>query len=109
MASEAKKRGCSDGERPTKRSKQDAIDPSTNPYLAHMYDGTAQGSNSTTLGKRRDGGDSILNTFVRHQTTAEQARKAEDGPNSAFTGKPLSNQYFKILETRRELPVHAQR
>lgn len=109
MVSEAKKRAGSDGEPPNKRSKQETMDPSTNPYLAHMYEGSAQGSNSVGMGKRRDAGDSILNTFVRHQTTAEQAQKAEDGPNNAVNGKPLSNQYFQILKTRRNLPVHAQR
>ena len=37
------------------------------------------------------------------------ARKAEDGPNNPFTDQPLSANYFKILQTRRGLPVHAQR
>jgi pre-mRNA-splicing factor ATP-dependent RNA helicase DHX15/PRP43 len=105
MSSEAKKRAGSDGERPTKRPKAESMDPSSNPYLAHIYDGS---QNDAGMVKGGDG-DSILNSFERRNTTAEQAMKAEDGPNNPFSGKPLSNQYFKILETRRNLPVHAQR
>ena len=55
-------------------------------------------SNGSTFGDLR-----------RHATTAAQAKAAEDGPNNPFTGKPLSQQYFRILKTRRDLPVHAQR
>lgn len=33
----------------------------------------------------------------------------EDGPNNAFTGRPLSEKYFQILQARRQLPVHSQR
>jgi len=109
MAFETKKRAAADGERPNKRPKQETMDPSTNPYLAHLYEGSAQGSNSVRLGEWECDGDSILHTFVRHETTAEQAEQAENGPYNAFNGKPLSNQYFKILETRRKLPVHTQR
>ena len=113
MAYEAKKRAGSDGERPNKRTKAVETDPSTNPYLAHMYDGSEQNANGVGMGKRggANGGysDSILNTFVRHNTTAEQCMKAEDGPTNPFNGKPLSKKYFGILETRRNLPVHQQR
>ena len=48
-------------------------------------------------------------SFQLHATTAKDARKAEDGPNNPFNGKTLSDNYFAILETRRNLPVHAQR
>ncbi|KAL7274102.1 DEAH-box ATP-dependent RNA helicase prp43 [Rhizina undulata] len=111
MASEDKKRG-SETERPgkTKRSKQqtDNIDPSNNPYLAHMYQ-----DDNTYLDRSNGNGNglerTILSTFKRHQTTAKQAMKAERGPKNPFNGKPLSQQYFRILEKRRDLPVHSQR
>lgn len=82
------------------------MDPSQNPYLAHMYE-----EDTGSAGRPGKGGntESILNTFRRHQTTTEQANKAEDGPLNPFNGNPLSNQYFKILKTRRNLPVHQQR
>lgn len=47
--------------------------------------------------------------LVRHQTTAEDAIKLEDGPVNPFTGEQFSDSYFKILKLRRDLPVHAQR
>ncbi|KAF8246893.1 P-loop containing nucleoside triphosphate hydrolase protein [Wilcoxina mikolae CBS 423.85] len=111
MASESKKRPGSDGERPSKRPKAtDPLDPSTNPYLAHMYDGSEQNANGIALGKRgSNDGETVLHSFQRHNTTADQAMMAEDGPNNPFNFKPLSNQYFRILETRRNLPVHQQR
>ena len=58
---------------------------------------------------RSDGNETILSTFKRHQTTAELASMAEDGPENPMNGKPLSKNYFKILQSRRNLPVHAQR
>ena len=63
-------------------------------------------------GKNRTNGFSQgtgLLKFPRHATTTSMANKAEDGPSNAFNGKPLSQQYFNILKTRRGLPVHAQR
>lgn len=93
-----KKRSGSDGDRSTKRQKgTDATDPSQNPYLAHMYS------------DNQSNGGSILNTFTRYQTTVADATKAEDGPENPFNGRQLSKNYFKILETRRNLPVHQQR
>lgn len=84
-----------------KRQKTAAeMDPKANPYLAHMYDN--DDSNGAANG-------SALSKFRRHKTTCEDAQKAEDGPNNPFTGQPLSNKYFGILKTRRDLPVHAQR
>ena len=47
--------------------------------------------------------------LLRHATTAAMAEKAEDGPTNPFNGQPLSNKYFSILKTRRNLPVHVQR
>lgn len=93
-----------------------------NPYLAHMYedqndsgyntgysngDGNGNGVSLTKQYGRSDG-NSMAN-MPRHKTTAEMAKKAEDGPNNPYSGKPLSKQYFNILKSRRGLPVHAQR
>lgn len=91
-----------------KRLKTEAtdLDPRDNPYLAHMYADEQQtnGSQSWT-----DGSQSILAGFKRHSTTAAMAKKAEDSKINPFNGKPMSERYFSILKTRRDLPVHAQR
>lgn len=50
-----------------------------------------------------------LKGFKRRKTTAEQAEKVEDGKINPFNDQPFSDKYFKILKTRRDLPVHAQR
>ncbi|KAL8708288.1 MAG: hypothetical protein Q9225_007622 [Loekoesia sp. 1 TL-2023] len=110
-----------DGAR-VKRLKTEDSDPKKNPYLAHMYEdqddsgyntGYSNGDgigNGVKLGKQNGWGDSTqMASMPRHKTTADMARKAEDGPNNAFSGKPLSKQYFNILKARRGLPVHAQR
>lgn len=93
MAYEDKKRGGEETGYPSKRPKPE-MDPAQNPYLAHMY---------------QDDGRGVLSTFVRHKTTSKDATRAENGPANPFNGNPLSKQYFKILETRRNLPVHQQR
>lgn len=85
-----------------KRVKTD-LDPASNPYLAHMYEngdgnGYSNGSRSSPFDKLK-----------RHATTSQNAHDAEDGPNNPFNGQPLSQQYFNILKTRRDLPVHKQR
>ncbi|KAI9832297.1 MAG: DEAH-box ATP-dependent RNA helicase prp43 [Sarea resinae] len=98
-----------------KRVKTSAADsdPRSNPYLAHMYDESAQDGYSNGGGRRGrmngSGGDTPLARFERHGTTAAMAQAAEDGPNNPFNNQPLSKQYFNILKTRRDLPVHAQR
>ncbi|KAI4086666.1 MAG: hypothetical protein LQ344_007370 [Seirophora lacunosa] len=112
-----------DGAR-VKRLKTEDSDSKMNPYLAHMYEdqnnndsgystGYSNGDGYGTgvkLGPHTGwGGGSVMANMPRHKTTADMARKAEEGPNNAFTGKPLSKQYFNILKTRRGLPVHAQR
>jgi hypothetical protein len=84
-----------------KRPRTGELDPSTNPYLAHMYENTDNGAN----GSAQTG----LSHFKRHATTALQAHAAEDGPNNPFNNVPLSERYFNILKTRRDLPVHKQR
>lgn len=47
--------------------------------------------------------------LTRHQTSAEDGMKFEDGPNNMFNGNELSKKYFDILKVRRDLPVHVQR
>ena len=79
------------------------MDPTSNPYLAHHYNGNGNGYASA------QNNSSLLAHFERHNTTAEQAHIAEDGPNNPFNGTPLSSSYFSILKTRRDLPVHKQR
>ncbi|KAI3402516.2 PRP43 [Candida oxycetoniae] len=50
-----------------------------------------------------------FNGLVRHQTTSKDAERLENGPKNPFTGEGFSQTYYKILETRRNLPVHSQR
>jgi pre-mRNA-splicing factor ATP-dependent RNA helicase DHX15/PRP43 len=78
------------------------MDPAANnPYLAHWND------EKPTKGEYN--GSNALADFKRHATTSKQANAAEDGPNNAFTGRPLSSKYMSILKKRRDLPVHQQR
>lgn len=51
----------------------------------------------------------LASGLTRHQTSADDGMKFEDGPNNMFNGKPLSTKYFDILKVRRDLPVHVQR
>ncbi|KAI9846552.1 MAG: DEAH-box ATP-dependent RNA helicase prp43 [Thelocarpon superellum] len=87
-------------------------DPRSNPYLAHMYEdtqyqyGNGQASPGPTNG---NGSNRGLDGFTRHKTTAAMAHEVEDGPSNPFNGQSLSKQYFNILHTRRNLPVHQQR
>lgn len=78
------------------------MNPKANPYLAHMYDDQDGYSNGVNKAK-------LLAGLTRHETTAEQAKVAEDGPYNPFTGQQFSKRYMSILKTRRNLPVHAQR
>ena len=102
---------------------QQQSDPKKNPYLAHMYgsdeedeggigiNGNGYGSNGHATRHTSQFGSttSSLEAFQRHKTTSAQAARAEDGPHNPFTGTSLSQKYFDILRTRRNLPVHAQR
>jgi hypothetical protein len=85
------------------------MDPKANPYLAHMYDDQDEGGGGYSNGGYNGRKDDLLSGFTRHQTTAEQAKVAEDGPYNPFTGQQFSKRYLSILKTRRNLPVHAQR
>jgi pre-mRNA-splicing factor ATP-dependent RNA helicase DHX15/PRP43 len=76
-------------------------DAASNPYLAHW--------NDEKPAKSEYGSSNALAHFQRHATTTKQANQAEDGPNNAFTGRPLSSKYMSILKKRRDLPVHQQR
>lgn len=117
----ADRRPEADDQSRVKRQKTTAteMDPKSNPYLAHMYEtapvenGYSNGySNGYELTKPRLGGSqqgTALSKFPRHATDASMAKRAEDGPNNPFNGQSLSKQYFNILKTRRNLPVHAQR
>ena len=92
-----------------------SVDPKSNPYLAHMYEedesygGYSNGYGKTMARTSKVSDASTLARLPRHRTTAAMAKEAENGPNNAFTGMPLSSQYFNILKTRRNLPVHVQR
>ncbi|KAF2461204.1 P-loop containing nucleoside triphosphate hydrolase protein [Lineolata rhizophorae] len=97
-----------------KRQRTDDRDPRNNPYLAHHYDDAAASAAGPQFNSRKGKSNGAasgrsLDAFKRHETIAADARKAEDGPNNPFTAAPLSQQYFRILKTRRDLPVHAQR
>jgi hypothetical protein len=85
-----------------KRQKTE-IDPADNPYLAHMNHRESNG------GRSYGASSGLLSHFQRHASTTQQASKAEDGPSNPFNGNNLSDRYFSILKTRRDLPVHAQR
>lgn len=101
--------------------KEKPKDSKYNPYLALMdqqengqeeegtgySNGYGHGLKSGKMNGASTG--TTLANFPRHATTAAMANKAEDGPKNPFNGKPLSKQYFNILKTRRNLPVHAQR
>lgn len=95
-----------------KKPRTGDLEPASNPYLAHMYEETNDYSNGYGSRNGYGNGSSIntsLTKFKRHQTTALQAHTAEDGPNNPFNNAPLSKQYFNILKSRRDLPVHKQR
>ena len=108
--------GFDDGSVPAKRQKMssESTDPRSNPYLAHMYEATdtnGYGNGYSTPPRRMNGvvNGGPLSELQRHKTTAALAKKAEDGQVNPFTGEALSQRYFSILKTRRDLPVHAQR
>jgi pre-mRNA-splicing factor ATP-dependent RNA helicase DHX15/PRP43 len=95
-----------------KRPRTGDLDPKANPYLAHMYEPEESYNNGYKSRNGNSYGSSErtgLSGFKRHETTALQAHTAEDGPANPFNNAPLSAQYFNILKTRRDLPVHKQR
>lgn len=109
----ATKRSVGEEEYSAKRQKMDGVglDPKANPYLAHMYDDETQGAAAYSNGysSRNVPPGGLLSDIERHHSTAKLAQQAEDGPMNPFTGNHLTDRYHKILKTRRNLPVHAQR
>lgn len=104
--------GFSDDKRAVKKQKMSGADPKANPYLAHMYDEEDHSGGVSLFADRKSqqtNGATPLSSFERYATTAKQATLAEDGPKNPFNGKPLSERYFSILKTRRNLPVAQQR
>lgn len=88
-----------------KKEERDDDEP-YNPYLAHIYEGNGRSNGfKTTKGPA----DSPLAGMTFRETTAEQALTAEDSKSNPFTGRPHSQKYFGILQTRRDLPVSKQR
>jgi pre-mRNA-splicing factor ATP-dependent RNA helicase DHX15/PRP43 len=77
-------------------------DETYNPYLAHTYQNDQNGWGSRETGSK-------LDSMKRRATTAKEAEVAEDGDLNPWTSQPHSQQYFRILKTRRDLPVHKQR
>ncbi|KAK9471987.1 P-loop containing nucleoside triphosphate hydrolase protein [Dipodascopsis tothii] len=92
-------------ERANKRQKS-SDDTKSNPYLSHLDD-EQDHSYSSPAARLNIKGTTM--DLIQHKTTADQATKAEDGPNNFFNGKRLSQKYFDILKVRRDLPVHQQR
>ncbi|QUC16531.1 uncharacterized protein UV8b_00772 [Ustilaginoidea virens] len=86
-----------------KKSKKSDREEKYNPYLAHLDQDSTNGYGDEPPP------DSPFSGLKRRATTATQAAKVEDSAYNPFTGKAHSQQYFKILETRRGLPVHKQR
>jgi len=107
----------------TNPAKRQKMDTKNNPYLAHMqepddaaddggYENGFTGDSTPNLKATSNGygqPKDHLKGMKRHATTTKQAQAAEDGPQNAFNGNQLSERYFGILKTRRNLPVHAQR
>ncbi|KAL6719541.1 DEAH-box ATP-dependent RNA helicase prp43 [Lecanora helva] len=99
---------------------KDEDEAKSNPYLAHMYEGGQEEEDAGYNGYNNGYTNSIprknarsaaprLPRLPRHKSTAAMGTKAEDGPYNPFNGQILSSQYFSILKTRRNLPVHQQR
>lgn len=109
MAGDRKRISESDSLESAKRVKMGgSSDDKKNPYLAHLEQDDGQNGNGAYSNSTIPHG-SMLHKFSRRATTAKEASKAEDGDNNPFTGEPHSQQYFKILQGRRNLPVHKQR
>lgn len=103
-SSKISKRTSADAEESSrKKMKKGEGEEKYNPYLAHMYDGEENGD------ALEPGPNSPMAGMKRRQTTAAQAAKAEDSDTCPFTGRSHSQQYFQILEKRRDLPVCKQR
>ena len=103
-----------EGHEHTEESEDDQVVPSHGVKLPEDYYGA---QSQAPTGRKQETyklqstvpNGTVMSSFRRHKTNAAMAKTAEDGPNNPFTGKPLSQNYFRILKTRRDLPVHSQR
>ncbi|KAG5439636.1 hypothetical protein PCK2_000770 [Pneumocystis canis] len=84
-----------------KRQRQDE----ENPYLSHLK----TNSQNTKSNIYANNFNFLWGSFKRHQSTAEQAQKLENGSMNPFNNVLFSEKYFNILKKRQQLPVHAQR
>lgn len=91
--SDLKKRTSADPDEPSRKKPKMASSDKANPYLAHLEPDP----------------ESPLESLERRATTAAQAEKIEDLTHNPFTQEEHSQKYFKILQTRRDLPVNKQR
>ncbi|PUU82033.1 P-loop containing nucleoside triphosphate hydrolase protein [Tuber borchii] len=89
------KRHKSEPVSPPSGNTKSEIDPSKNPYLAHLY--PAEEDRGPLAG------------FKRHNTTAKMANIAEEGTFNPFSGNKFSDRYRNLLKGRRALPIPAQR
>lgn len=81
--------------------------PSENPYLQHEK---KKKTSKATETKDMEGSDPLAGLRRRH-VTGEQARAVLDNPTNVFAHdgpRPYSDNYAKVLEKRKELPVFAQ-
>ncbi|KAF7295019.1 p-loop containing nucleoside triphosphate hydrolase protein [Mycena indigotica] len=78
--------------------------PENNPYLAHRYAKAGpSGANAAPVGTKEP-----LFGFIPRHVKGEQVRQAMDQGVNPFTKSPHTDQYKKILEGRKKLPVYAQ-
>jgi pre-mRNA-splicing factor ATP-dependent RNA helicase DHX15/PRP43 len=91
-----------------KKEEQSVAEEKYNPYLAHTYQ-NGYGNGANGFDGEAASQDSPFAGFKRRATSAKQAASLEDSDSNPFTGRPHSQKYFQILETRRDLPVHKQR
>lgn len=84
-----------------KRARQAGAMDGYNPYLAHQY-GDQNGSAKSSAWP-------AFNGIKRHETNEKQISGLEDADDNPWTGEPHSQKYFRILEGRRNLPVHKHR
>ncbi|ODO02912.1 hypothetical protein I350_05754 [Cryptococcus amylolentus CBS 6273] len=98
-------------EPPAKRSKMESnTAPETNPYLAHRQEyqnGNGLNNGASGVTGSVDRKEHPLNGMVPRKVTVDQAKKIMDGEVNPFKNlSPWSNNYKKILEQRKGLPVY---
>ena len=82
-----------------------------NPYLDHHFDTSpdVDSSDKKIKKKKKKSKHRTDSDNVPAVTESMDMSVAEDGPTNFFTGSQHSERYFRILETRKKLPVHGQR